>query len=109
MVNEKNWKEPSEEERERLYLLIEECSELAIECHGIVQMATKVLRFGYEDVYDFQGSNRTRLQAEIGDVQEVIRMMVNAGDLKAEEILRAQHKKREKLKIYMSRQGTEKK
>lgn len=66
---------PSPAERERLYKLMEECSE-------VIQAVSKVLRHGYNS--RFPGSmtfNRTTLQQEIGDLKASIVLMYLAKDI----------------------------
>lgn len=64
---------PTTEEAERLILLAEECSE-------VVQMVSKIIRFGWDDVYNDLPPNRRRLMLEVVDVEAIISLMCIAGD-----------------------------
>lgn len=71
-------------EAERLAYLIEECGE-------VIQAATKVLRHGYASINPNKpsdGSNRTQLARELGDVSRALRQMLTCGDLNGNEFLR---------------------
>jgi NTP pyrophosphatase (non-canonical NTP hydrolase) len=87
------WIEPGDAERERLYLLIEEASE-------VIQIASKVLRFGYNQTRpDEDLSNRGRLAIEVGDLLFVIEMLLQ-GDLQFEMVNYARDAKGEKVRAY---------
>ena len=69
-------------ERERLYLLLEECGET-------VQAVGKILRHGYErfnPLMDDPPTNREDLEKEIGHVLRAVDFLVNAGDLSKTKI-----------------------
>ena len=71
------------DERERLYLLMEECGE-------VVQMCSKVLRYGYEEVYPGDPAardNRLRLTEEVGDLTAAVKRMCDAKDMDANEVV----------------------
>jgi hypothetical protein len=90
---------PSESERERLYLLIEECSE-------VQKQACKILRFGYQDVHPTTFTdNRTILEQEIGDLEAVLDLMCIKDDYSITNVSIAVQKKNEKLKKYTLFQG----
>lgn len=64
---------PSAREREILTILIEECAE-------VQQRATKLLRFGRDEVQPGQPlSNMERLSQEFGDLQAIATMAEDAG------------------------------
>lgn len=74
-------------EAERLYILIEECSE-------VIQAATKVLRHGWESVDPTvppaeRFTNRITLEKEIGHVVTINALMVERGDLDHDRIIYA--------------------
>jgi NTP pyrophosphatase (non-canonical NTP hydrolase) len=88
------WIEPTEGERERLYILVEELNEAQ-------HLVTKILRFGYREVYpETRTTNRTRLQEELGDVLAMVEIMVREGDLDALEIEAAREAKKQKLRSF---------
>lgn len=66
----------TEEERERLTFLIEECSE-------IIQIASKTLVHGWDSYHpnDPKVTNRVLLEEEISDVETMIAAMGNRGDI----------------------------
>ncbi len=67
---------PDQAEAERLYLLIEEASE-------VIKAATKILRHGYDSYNpDGTGSNNQQdLQRELNDFEAVHQMMVEESDV----------------------------
>lgn len=86
---------PTAHEREILIILIEECSE-------VQQRATKMLRFGRDEVQRNQSlSNAERLAKEIGDLEVLIEMAVEEGLIDASVIRDRKPRKREKLDFYM--------
>lgn len=86
---------PSEAEREILNILIEECAE-------VVQRATKMLRFGRDEVQEGQpNSNTVRLSKELGDLVVLIEMAEAAGLIDRSVIEERKPRKREKLAKYM--------
>lgn len=90
----KEWVEPSGEERERLYILAEELNEAQ-------HIASKVLRFGYQETYPkTQTTNQARLEEEIGDVLAMVESMVREGDLDKDKIEAARESKLAKLKSF---------
>jgi NTP pyrophosphatase (non-canonical NTP hydrolase) len=90
---------PTPHEREILTILIEECAE-------VQQRATKLLRFGRDEIEPGQHlSNRERLSMELGDVSAIL-TMASAVGLVSEEIAREQMpKKQAKLRKYMQTEG----
>lgn len=81
-------------QKERLYLLIEEASE-------VQKQACKILRFGYPDIHPHTGKdNLSILHEELGDLETVIDLMVGCGDIKHREIQKQYPIKYEKLKKF---------
>lgn len=66
----------TEAERERLEMLIEECSE-------VIQCCTKILRHGYNSFHpnDPTTSNNSHLEKEIHDVLAILNEMKNREDI----------------------------
>jgi hypothetical protein len=67
----------SHAEEERLVVLIEELSEAQ-------KIACKILRHGYDSVNPLRrndGTNRSQLHVELGDVQGTMQMMHDRGDI----------------------------
>lgn len=86
---------PTPHERELLTIFIEECAEAQ-------QRATKMLRFGRDEVQPGQGAtNRERLGAEVGDLCEMIERLVSASLLLPDDIEKGIEAKRQKLAIFM--------
>lgn len=81
MLEQGTWVEPSEEERERLYLLIEECNE-------VIHAASKILRFGSQEYYAPRDeTNKESLEKEIGQLLFIIDLLVSSGDLNDYKVL----------------------
>lgn len=76
----KQFNELTAAEHERLAILSEECGE-------VVHIIGKILRHGYEDYNpEIIGgtTNRRNLEKELGDLANIISMMVDAGDINEE-------------------------
>lgn len=68
----------SDAERERLEMLIEECSE-------VIQIAAKTLRHGYDSYNPNTGEyNGFLLNAEVNQVKAIINKMDEEGDIESE-------------------------
>ncbi len=92
-------KDLTDAEKERLYLLIEECSE-------VQKQACKILRFGYEDIHPTTFTdNKTILEQEIGDLLAIYRMMIQRDYLNHVMIEKYILNKNEKLKQFTRFQG----
>lgn len=81
--------------RELLTILIEEAAE-------VQQRATKALRFGVEEVQPGQDlSNAIRLGREVGDFQEVLNRLIDAGTIPLASIEDGRANKRRQLDKFM--------
>lgn len=79
-------------EKEILLILQEECAE-------VTQAVSKVFRFGYDAKHPNEDrNNKERLEEELGDLQCMISLLIDAGIVKEENLLRAKTEKFEKLK-----------
>jgi hypothetical protein len=86
---------PTAHQREVAEVLIEECAE-------VTQRATKLLRFGVDEVQPGQPlSNMQRLCMEIGDLQVMIEFAIAAGIADAREIEIGKEAKRHQLVRYL--------
>lgn len=86
---------PSEYERELLTILIEECAE-------VQQRATKLLRFGRDEVQPGQDySNKERLSSEVGDLNTLIELCIKEDLINPETVHYRTERKLEKLRKYM--------
>jgi hypothetical protein len=86
---------PTPYERELLDILIEECAE-------VTQRATKLLRFGRDEVQPGQPlSNMERLSLEIGDVREMIGRLHDAQLLAMPTVIEGMRRKRLQLAKFM--------
>lgn len=86
---------PTPYERELLIILIEECAE-------VMQRATKMLRFGVEEIQPGQpDTNRLRLSDETGDLYAMLERCLAENLLCGARMRRAQIAKMTKLKKYM--------
>ena len=79
----------TQEEAERLHILAEESAE-------IIQIVGKILRFGYESSNPLKAvgkiparSNRSLLEMELGHHLQIKTMMLQAGDMRAHNIILA--------------------
>lgn len=82
-------------EREIITIAIEECAE-------VQQRATKSLRFGVMEVQPGQPcTNAERLGEEVGDLLEVLDMMMNAQLICQEAVTRGRINKRRQLAKFM--------
>lgn len=91
----KNEQALTDAESERLTLLIEECSE-------VIKMCTKIKRFGYGTVHPNRiASNRARLGAELGHVNVIANMMMDAQDIHTSDIVTSMHAKRATIGQYL--------
>lgn len=80
-------------ERELLGLLQEECAE-------VIQIASKINRFGFDSYnpYDQSGkSNRTLLEDEIGDVRLIVKLLEELGAVDVDNVVERMKWKRPKL------------
>lgn len=86
---------PTPYERELLTILVEECAE-------VQQRATKLLRFGRDEVQPGQpDSNAARLSQEIGDLFAMIDLAADAGLVDTIAIFDQKDRKRLKLAKFM--------
>jgi NTP pyrophosphatase (non-canonical NTP hydrolase) len=84
-------------EHERLTILMEECAE-------VIQAAAKIQRFGYHGVYDNGVGNRDQLETEIGQLENIVSMMVTKGDVDHIPIARAKAQKAATIDKYLVHQ-----
>ena len=66
------------------------------ECAEVVQAISKVMRFGLDTTHNGR-SNRDHLEEEIGDLQCMINLLVEAGVCDTVSVLEAARRKRSKL------------
>jgi hypothetical protein len=86
---------PTPEQREAAEVLIEECAE-------VQQRATKLLRFGIEEIQPGQPHNNAyRLSLEVGDLLETIELALSAGILTHEGIEEGREHKRKQFSKYL--------
>jgi len=86
---------PSPYEAEILTILIEEAAE-------IQQRATKLLRFGRDEIQPGQPlTNMQRMSGEIGDFMAVLRLAEKAGLIDQSGVEAQRQRKHEKLRKYM--------
>ena len=86
---------PTPRQREVITIMIEECAE-------VQQRATKLLRFGPEEVQPGQLLNNAfRLGLEIGDLMEMIDLAINAGLVLPKAIETGRKNKRCQLTRFM--------
>jgi len=91
----KHFNELTPAEAERLAILMEECGE-------VVRVCGKILRHGYESYHPKNGAvNRESLENELGDMANIIDMMIQAGDLDVEKIEEYQDKKAANIGEYL--------
>lgn len=71
----------SDEFRERLTLLTEECAE-------VIQACTKIQRFGLEENPETGEAKIAQLEKEVGQLNLALNMLFAAGDIDRYEVLR---------------------
>ncbi len=71
------------------------------ECAEVTQAISKVFRFGFDAMHPTEVfNNRQRLEEELGDLQCMISLMVEYGIVNGENLIKAEAKKFEKLKMW---------
>jgi NTP pyrophosphatase (non-canonical NTP hydrolase) len=87
-----HFNELTNEEQERLSMLLEECGE-------VLQVIGKIQRFGFDNSHSKYGDKTFRelLAMEIGDVLIAISMLLDNGDIENSLIDEFQTKKRNKI------------
>lgn len=86
---------PNEHERELLTILIEECAE-------VQQRATKMLRFGRDEIQPGQPlSNSVRLAHELGDLDAMVDLLKKAEIVSPNDINEGMRHKRKQLAKFM--------
>lgn len=86
---------PTPRERELLTILIEECAE-------VQQRATKLLRFGKDEIQPGQPlTNAERLGEEIGDLSAMVKMLTDCGVVPAHSIIVGQVRKPARVEKYL--------
>lgn len=89
---------PTPYQRELLEILIEECAE-------VQQRATKMLRFGVQEIQPGQDlTNAQRLAREYGDVTEVADRLSEIGLMPQRDIAEGRFSKRRQLAKYLQNQ-----
>lgn len=99
-MSKKHFNNLTPAEDERLTLLIEECAK-------VIQAASKIQRHGYTLKHPATTDgpdNRAMLEAEMGDMQAVARLMIKAGDIQILNIAKSADLKAEKIKPYLHHQ-----
>lgn len=92
-------KQVTDHQEECLNILQEECAE-------VIQIASKIKRFGLVGKRLDSGTNLEHMEAEIGDVLAMIDMVVNSGiGLTKDGINKSKANKLEKLSRYMHTWG----
>jgi NTP pyrophosphatase (non-canonical NTP hydrolase) len=67
------------------------------ECAEVIQIICKIRRFGIDQVYLDQGSNRERLTSEVGDLQAMIDLLQIYNVVDRSDVDTAKLKKFDKL------------
>lgn len=71
---------------------------LAEECAEVIQIKSKIVRFGMDDVWPARGmSNREALEQELGDVLALVDILIGNGVLSLDGLTAAKARKIEKL------------
>jgi NTP pyrophosphatase (non-canonical NTP hydrolase) len=69
------------------------------ECAEVIQVISKIFRFGFDSKHPKQSANNLeRLEEEIGDLMCMINLMIDRGMINESKIVEAQGRKFEKLK-----------
>lgn len=92
----------TEGQAERLAMLAEECSE-------VTQAVTKILRHGYTSHNPLHGddaeSNAHALAREVGNLLEIVNLLIFQGDIDARAVLGGQASKRYNMTKYTHHQA----
>ena len=86
---------------------IERLAKLAEECAEVIQVVGKILVHGWENTHPRnpeQGTNRDHLEEELGNVANVVEMMVTAKDVSVAKIDDAAEEKRATIGKYLHHQ-----
>jgi hypothetical protein len=68
------------------------------ECAEVIQIISKIFRFGFDAKHPEQVmNNRERLEEEVGDLRCMINLMISRGIIREEYVTQAENKKFEKL------------
>jgi NTP pyrophosphatase (non-canonical NTP hydrolase) len=81
-------------QEERLTLITEECAE-------VIQAVSKIKRFGFNSNYNGGITNLESLQHELGDLQLILKVMIERGDVNKEAIEQRTIDKRTKINQYL--------
>lgn len=78
---------------EALTILQEECAE-------VIQNVSKIKRFGLNEAYTGQETNRTRLEKEVGDVLAMVDFLIQEGVLEQVGLVQSKINKINKLRDF---------
>jgi len=94
----KKFQKPNSAERERLDLIQEECAE-------VIQICSKIKRFGYDDTKPGQNfTNRQRLEEELGHILNMLDMMYRRKDVSKEWVEQSQKTKAANIYMWLTSQ-----
>lgn len=94
----KKFQKPDASQRERIDLLQEECAE-------VIQICSKIKRFGYDDTKPGQTlTNRARLEEELGHVLNMLEMMYRRKDVAAEWVEQSKRTKAANIHMWLTSQ-----
>jgi NTP pyrophosphatase (non-canonical NTP hydrolase) len=71
------------------------------ECAEVTQAISKVFRFGFDSVHKGV-SNQEHLEAEVGDLQCMIDLLIKFGVVNSDNVIDARNKKMDKLREWSS-------
>lgn len=80
---------------------------LQAKCAEVIQVVSKIYRFGAETRWPFTGSPRNvdLLEEELGDLLAMMEILVDEGLIRREKIQLASHRKKLKLKEFSKHLG----
>lgn len=81
--------------QEALTILLEECSE-------VIQVISKIFRFGMDNNYNDSPTNKEKLQQELGDLLAMVEILKNLQVLDDRQLNQAIENKFEKLRMWSS-------
>lgn len=87
-----------------LEILAEECAESIRELTDVIQIKSKIVRFGFEDIHPAKAeTNRNRLEEELGHVQAMIEILTVRGIVDIDNINSAKAAKFERMENWYKR------
>jgi hypothetical protein len=85
-------------------IMAEEAAEVIKELSQLIQIKSKIVRFGIDDKHPIHAPNRNRLEEEIGHVKAMFEILEKRGVVNVENIEDARRAKLENMEKWYSKQ-----